>query len=50
MKKGDKETLLTQSMVQGESVYGEKRVSADVHCILIVERRRKDRIQSLESI
>jgi rRNA 2'-O-methyltransferase fibrillarin len=30
MKKGDKEALLTQSMVQGESVYGEKRVSEEV--------------------
>jgi len=30
MKKGDKEALLTQSLVPGESVYGEKRVSEEV--------------------
>lgn len=34
MSKMGKETLLTQSMVQGESVYGEKRVSADVSMIV----------------
>lgn len=30
MKKRDQEALLTQSFCQGESVYGEKRVSVQV--------------------
>ena len=30
MKKRDQESLMTQSFFQGESVYGEKRVSVQV--------------------
>lgn len=30
MRKGDKEALLTQSLVPGETVYGEKKVTTEV--------------------
>lgn len=30
MKKGEKEALLTQSLVPGETVYGEKKVTTEV--------------------
>ena len=38
MKKRDQESLLTRSFHQGESVYGEKRVSVMVN-IDYIERR-----------
>ena len=45
MKKRDQESLMTQSYVQGESVYGEKRVSVTVWLALRREEKRRSNIE-----
>lgn len=45
MKKGDKEALLTQSLVPGESVYGEKRVSEEVNYSILTDCNRSSIVE-----